>query len=554
VSAVVTTPELDEEQAKLLGRYLLARASEARNDPGAFLEFVMRSEDTNLPVRTAPHQVVFFDFVERHKRGVIKFPRGASKTFCLATYILWCMGHDPMYRAAIISAIQDQAEKVLKLVRETIENNPMVRLVFPNLRRSPNKFDSWSQTKITIARPSATKDATLSAYGVFGNIRGSRLKHVFIDDILSLENVNTDDSRAKVRQWVNADALQTIDPRGDSKAFFIGTPLHPEDLLNTTQKKDHWATLKMDVRGDIEIEDDRDPGVRIDGAPYYDHPLLKPATPPFLRLNCFDDRENLFPARWGSELVDLAAGRPGYIARKRGEMEPWVFQTEYMLLAHDYSTAMCRPEWISNCKRLARIAGVHALQVNAAPNGNLRFMGVDLAIRIGEHHDLTAFFGFEVLPSGKRQILLIEYGRYDLATKLTMVKRFHEAFGFDLIHIEDNAAQYMFVEASTLMDAGLPVKGCTTGRDKAHPEVGLPGLFDEIYRGAWIIPCGMGGDDDVDPRVESACTAAVNYVPDKHTKDVMMAWFLAWQCAKRWGIGTQPASEGGGGLSSFLER
>src|ERR1019366_6839413 len=75
---------------------------------------------------------------------------------------------------------------------------------------------------------------------------------------------------------------------------------------------------------------------------------------------------------------------------------------------------------------------------------------------------------------------------------------------------------------------------CTTGRDKAHPEVGLPGLFDEIYRGAWIIPCGMGGDDDVDPRVGSACTAAVNYGPDKHTKDAMMAWFLPWQCGWRW--------------------
>lgn len=544
--------EDDAEKVRLLTRYLLAKAAEARQDPGAFLEFCMRSEETNSPIKLAPHQAVLLDFMNSHKRGVIMMSRGASKTFCLATYIIWCMGHDPSYRAAIVSSTQEQALKVLKLIRESIETNPMVQLVFPRLIRSPNKFDSWSSERITIMRPPGTKDPTLVAYGAFGAIRGSRLKAVFIDDILSEENVATDDSRKKIIQWVDASVLQTLDTKGDTKAFLIGTPLHPQDILHEAKGRG-WASIKMDIRGDIVVDDDKDPGVRLNGAEFYDHPLLKLSVAPKLRLNCFSEEENLFPARWGSEVEAKREGRVGYIAGKRANLNPWVFQTEHMLLAQDYSTAMCRPEWIEECKRQARIRGIHKLVVGAPHNGNLRFMGVDLAIKVGEHHDLTAFFAFEVLPSGHRQILDIDFGRYDLATKLDMVKKKHEAFGFDLILIEDNAAQHLFVEMASTMDMGLPVKGATTGANKAHPEIGLPGMFNEIYRGAWLIP--NEEDGTMDPRVESWCLGAVNYVPDKHTKDVTMAGWLAYQCCRKWGIGTSPPdNSGANGLASFMER
>lgn len=542
------------EDAEILARYLLARAAEAREDPGAFLEFVMRNEEDHLPLVLSPHQAVTFDFIESHKRGVIMMPRGASKTFVLATYILWSAGNDPSYRCAVVSSIQGQAAKVLKLVRETIETNPMLRLVFPRLARSPKKTDPWTQDSITIARPPGTKDPTLAVFGAYGAIRGSRLKHVFVDDILDEENVNTDESRKKLEQWVDASVLQTIDPKGDTKQFLIGTPLHPEDILHA-KKNAGWAFLKMDVVGNIEVQDDVDPSKRLAPTPYWDHALLKVSAPPFLRLAPYPDGENLFPNRWGSEVAAKARGQVGYVEDKRSTLAPWVFQTEHMLLAQDYTLAMCRPEWISACKRKAREMGVHALVHRAPVNGNLRFLGVDLAIKVKEHHDLTAYFAFEVLPTGHRQILWIEYGRYDLSTKLAKVKQLHDAFTFDLILIEDNAAQHLFVEAVELTDMGLPVKGATTGANKAHPEVGLPGLFNEIFRGAWIVPCGPAGDHDVDDRVKAACTAAVNYVPDLHTKDIMMAWWLAYQCCRKWGIGTQPPDpNNSNGVGSYLER
>src|SRR6201999_3314390 len=110
-------------------------------------------------------------------------------------------------------------------------------------------------------------------------------------------------------------------------------------------------------------------------------------------------------------------------------------------------------------KQQARERGVFDLCVRKAPNGNLRFLGVDLAIKVGEHHDLTAMFGFEVLPTGHRQILCIEYGRWDLATKISKVSQLQDAFRFDLVLVEDNAAQALFVEQTLRENVAMPVKG-----------------------------------------------------------------------------------------------
>lgn len=550
-------PQGNVDDQIAIAKALLRKASKAREDPGYFLEFVMRNEENNLPVKLAPHQRVTLDFMVQHRRGVVMQARGASKTFMLASFILWSMGNDPQYRAAVVSSIQGQAEKVLKLVRETIESNPMLKVVFPNLRRSQNKTDPWTQTSITIARPTGTKDATLAAYGAYGKIRGSRLKAVFIDDVLDEENVNTDVARKKLIQWVDASVLQTLDPKGESKAFLIGTPLHPEDILHVAHQRG-WALLKMDIAGNVLVEDDRDKWNRAGATDYWDHPGLRLGSPPFLRLTAHDpdpnNEENLFPMRWGSEREAKAQGKQGYIAKKRQDLTPWVFQTEHMLLAQDYSIALCRPEWIEHCKKLARERGIHGLVPSAPHNGNLRFMGVDLAIKVGEHHDLTAFFTYEVLPSGHRVILDIDFGRYDLATKLKMVRDKWLAFRHDLILIEDNAAQHLFVEMENLIDVSLPVKGATTGTNKAHPEVGLPGLFNEIYRGAWLIPCAEDGS--VDPRVDAWCRGCMNYVPDKHTKDVVMAGWLAYQCTRKWGIGigAQGGPDDGGGVALLMSR
>jgi hypothetical protein len=542
----VLEDETSADNALRLQTYLQHMASKARHDVKVFLELVMRSEETQEPITCAPHQQVALDFIQDHKRGVLMMSRGASKSFLIATYLLWQMGRDPSYRAAIVSAKEDQAEVVLKFVREAIENNPMVQLVFPRLVRSPNQFDPWHKTQLTIARPSGTKTPTLSAYGAIGAIRGKRLKAVFCDDIVDEKNVNTEELRKQLVDWVDRAVQQTLDPH-DSQMFVVGTPLHPEDIFHVAQGRG-WATLKMDALGDIEVQDDRDRGNRYSDAEFWDHPLLRLSVPPKLRLTTYPDGENLFPLRWGSEIEAKKKGKVGFVEKQRRDLNPWVFQTEFMIRAQDYSTAMCRPEWLAACQKLARERGIHKMRgANSAicvPNGNLRFLGVDLAIKTGEHHDLTAFFGYEVHPSGHREILDIEYGRWDLATKIAKVREKWVACRYDLILIEDNAAQALFVEMENLVDIALPVKGATTGRNKAHPEEGLPGLFNEIHRCAWLIPSEPDGS--IDRAVEAACSGAANYVPDKHTKDVMMAWWLAYQCARLWGIpiGSQVQKEG----------
>jgi hypothetical protein len=522
---------------------LLSRAARAREDPGAFMELVMRRDEDHSPVTCAPHQRVLFDFMLGHRRGVVMVCRGGSKTFCLAAWLLWSMGRDPSYRAAVVSKNEAQALKLVQIVRDTIETNPILPVVFPNLKRSPNRFHGWTKQQLTIARPSGTRDPTLAVYGRGGAIRGSRLKEVFIDDILDQENVKTEEQRDITVNYVDSDVQRTLDTTGEARVFLIGTPLHPKDILHVAKQRG-WATLAMNIKGDITVDDDVDRWNRVDGGDYWDHPLLRLSRPPFLRLTSFPDEENLFPSRWGSEVEAARLGKWGYVRQQRETSAAWTFQTEQMLKAQDYELAMCRPEWVQACQKLARERGHREMPHRSPPNGNLRFLGVDLAIKVGEHHDLTAFFGYEVLPTGHRLVLDVEFGRWDLATKMAKVGEKWDAFRYDLILVEDNGAQSLFVEQANDTMVYLPVKGDATGSEKSHPEIGIPGLFNEIFRGAWLFP---SDDWDRSPKpLQAALDAAVDYVPDKHTKDVLMAWYLAYKCARRWGVGTAPPAEAGG--------
>jgi len=542
---------------------LLFLASKARHDVKAFFEFVMVEERTRQRMRLASHQEVVLDFLTAHQRGVLMMPRGHSKTFLIATYLLWLIGNDASFRGAIVSETEQQAKKVLALVKDYIQEPELsggrLHLVFPHLRQTQRKHEPWTQTDITIDRPAGTRDPTLIARGYQGAILGSRLKAVFVDDILSQENVMTEEGRRKVIEWVDGSLMGTLDKRGDPKAFLSGTAWHPQDLLHKATERG-WATLKMDIVGNVQVYPDEDPlscpGFGPEG---WDHPGIRPgAKVPNNRLvkHDPDPREErlLWPGQFGLAIDDVA-GQKRALAKLQRENLPHVFQQMYMMVAHDYSSALCKPEWIAACMKLAREKGVHRL-VDRYSDGGLVFTGVDLGIEVGEHNDDTSFFTFLVLDTGHRVILDIDFGKYDGATKVQKVVEKAERFNSCLVMVESNGGQKMLTEWALDKNVSLPVRAVQTTARKAHVEDGIPGLFLEIYNGAWLIPNEMDADGHivVDPRVQRWCDESINYVPDKHTGDVIMSSYLAHQGARSWGITTGSQAAEGGGLGDFLSR
>lgn len=550
----------DAARAKKVMSALLRRAAEARRDPKKFFDFVMVTDDaTKRHVKADAHQRVILDFLNEHYRGVLMVSRGHSKTFCMAAYILWMIGNDPNFRGVVIGITQEAAEKIIKAVRDYIETSERLRLVFPDMVRSPNKFDPWTQSSLTVKRQGGSRDPTLKAFGIYGPIRGARLKAVFVDDVLDDENVHTDEQRKKVITILDGAVRGTLDTTGGTKMFLVGTTLHPEDCLHVAREK-KWACLEMNVVGDITLQDDEEEWNRVNGGDEWDHPDLAPSDkhpddPTKLQIAGHAPGEILWPQRFGigqrGEKLDTDEALRR-ILKVNCNKNPIVFQREYMMIAVDQASAWCRREWVDKCELVARQKQVFRFAGGYAGEG-LVFMGVDLGLALGEHNDDTAFFVALVHDTGHRQILHIEAGKYDGAQKMRRVAELCDRFRVALCIVEGNGGQRLLAEWTLNENIALPVKAVETGKEKTDVHLGIPGLFTEIFNGAWLFP--NEGKENKPPEVERVERECVGYVPDRHTGDVLMAMYCCWKGMRMWGVTTGgQAVEGGGDLGSFMQR
>jgi hypothetical protein len=546
----------DELQA--LRDYLNERAAAARESIVAFMEFVMRAEHTRARIRVVPHQRVMLDFIQAHDRSVVIVAIGHSKTFTLVALTLWLLGRDPTSRGVIVCASEAQAKKVLAMVRDYIEGaeGAELGLVFPELRRSSREGDPWTQTAITVERPPGIKDPSLTAVGVdTERVQGSRLSWVIVDDILNQENTATKEQRDKVHQWLDTTIVNRLDPKGagasDSKLVVTNSPWHVDDIPHRLERAG-WPTLRMNIDGDITVQDDvlawRD--ARQLGLPWrpWDSDDLRPADPHApptepdkpsrCRLARRKDPENrcrLWPERFTDEAVaDLHRRHPN----------PIEFNRMYRCIVHDDDLAQCKREWIDLCLENARKAGAYSMA--AEYKGEyLTTTGVDLAVSPGEESDDCCFFTVEFRPKGFRRILDIDVGKYSGPLIIKKLFEKHRAYN-SIIRVENNAAQDFIRQFALDKDVSLPVRPHTTGRAKAHPEHGVQAVFTEISNGAWLIPNDQHGR--MHPHVQRFVEECLYYAPSKHTGDVLMAAWFAQVQGKKFGAdsGEGEGSAGGG--------
>jgi hypothetical protein len=511
---------------------LLLEADECREDIIKFFDFVARDETTRRRVQCAPHQKVMLEFLVAHNRPVVMAPVGHAKTFCLVILTLWMLGNNPSLRGAVISATQQQSEKVVGMVRDYIESSEELHLVFPNLRKSMRAGDHWTQTNLVVDRPPGIRDPSLVAVGLDGAIMGSRLNWVIVDDLLNAENTRTPDSRLKVHRWIDAALRSRLDPMGE-KLVFSNTPWHPDDIVMTLHKQG-WSTLRMDANGSVFVQDDveRVRQAEEDGVEFvpWDSQHLVPASDhpsdTVCRLAAHqpdpEHRQTLWPERLNRRQLD----------KVRRSMEVHAFNQSYLTLCRDNDSAWCRTEWIDAAKKMARDKGVFGLVGHYKGSGQA-FTGVDLAFSDKAKSDDTAFFTFATLPSGHRMILDIEIGKWNSPTVARKIVDKHRRYN-SIVVVEDVGAQKGVLQLIKDIATGIPIKGfTTTGSKKASVENGLPVIFSEIEQGLWLIPCDRNGQCSA--HVQKWIDGLLAYQPSNHTADSLMAMFFARYQAWKYG-------------------
>jgi hypothetical protein len=517
------------DRLKAVRSAFMNKAKRARTNLVDFYEMVMRDETTRARLKAAPHQVVVMKFVMDHPRCVLRLPPGFSKTYILSALTMFMLGNDVTTRGAIVSGATGQSKKPLAMVRDYIEKSPDIRLVFPHLVPSQHSADPWTQTAITVNRPSGIRDPSLTAVGYRGKLPGSRLSWLFIDDLLTMENTAVPEMRESVISWVMNSVLSRRDVVG-ARCVVSNTPYHPEDLTYELQKAG-WPTLEMTISGDIRIHnsDDwdcdeirrskvsKDEVLRLTA---HDHPKYDPAQehlPETDRLGTFfDDADEvpLWPEKFGEAAIQ---GLKNDYASRLHEY----FRLYEMKVRTDEDSAV-KVEWIEACKARARQMGIYTMSQSWQEGRT--FTGVDLAIGKKRKSGRTSVFTFGLMPDKSRVILRISAGRWSGTEIINKVFEHHTDFK-SIVRVETNAAQDFLRQWMLTMNRAIPVKSHTTGANKHSKEHGVESLFIEIENGAWLIPNDQSGRCEAE--IQTFINEVLYYNPAAHTGDTLMACWLA---------------------------
>lgn len=516
----------NEQRQATARRFRQLAAQVARTNPSEFCAFVLRDEETGLRIRQAPMHQRWHDLINQHDRLVIWSHVEGGKTNQIALgRALYELGKNPNLRIAVVSNTSDMAKKMVRQVGQYVEKSIELREVFPNLRPTHDPSLPWTAQSLTVDRGRlGGKDPSVQACGVHGNIMGSRIDLLILDDILDYENTRTPTPREDVWRWVRSSLFSRLTQ--NARVIVVGNAWHPDDLL-------HRLAREPDFKG-------------------YRFPVI-------------DKAGNLtWPDRWPKDRIEKA----------KRDLGPLEFARQLLCMARDDDTARFRREWIDTCRVRGR--GMHMVDSSwslyaalirehgydpavVLANGDvpqdpvevfqaaetierlggnpfeylqandefwflrgIRFYtGVDLAVQKHDAADLTVLFTIAVFPNGDRRVCEILSGRWGSPEIVEKIIDVHRRFG-SIVIVENVGAQDYIVQFVRDRSAATVIP-FTTGRTKAHPEFGVESLAAEFAAGKWMIPTLEGQNA---PEVDAWISELLFYDPMAHTGDrVMAGWF-----------------------------
>jgi predicted phage terminase large subunit-like protein len=168
------------------------------------------------------------------RRKLLLVPRSHLKsTLVTVGYTLYRIAQDPKVRILIANATYDMATTFLSQIKKHLQTNPIFRELYGDLSTGADK---WSENMISVPTPEAfvKKEATVTAYGVGGNLVSQHYDLIIMDDIVNRDFVNTPEQIMKTILFYK-DALDLLEPTG--KLIIIGTRWHQMDLYGWIMDK-----------------------------------------------------------------------------------------------------------------------------------------------------------------------------------------------------------------------------------------------------------------------------------------------------------------------------
>lgn len=455
----------------------------ARTCPNAFFEYVMRSEETNKPVKNAEIHLRWNRHRDKHKRVIIIAPVEHGKTAQAVSRSLWELGKNPFLRIAIVQCTRTMAMKSLGNMREHIETNERLREVFPDLDKN-TKGMPWRDSMFFLERDTFAKDPSVQACGAYGAINGSRVDLLMVDDLLDYENTRNPDQLKKMIEWFDAVCQRRVTKKG--RIWVIGTPWTRDDLLAVLSARSGFALLQI---GAVENPDDSP-----------------------------KDWIPVWPEEWTLERI---------LDAKENTLADQFAQTILCKISTDQNSRF-QKAWFEAALRAGQGLYLVSSQPNDANGWPMQcFTGVDLGIGQTEDHDETWIVTIGLDERKRRRVVNIQHGRWlapDIVARVKATQmRFHS-----VVNVESNQGQE-FIAAFARGD-GFSITSSNTDAKKWDQKIGIEGVAIEMKNGMWVYPSGELGQE-VDHDLLLLRQGCEDFKSDVrvHTPDCVMAVWLAWK-------------------------
>jgi len=467
--------------------------------------------------------------------AVFTYPRdhGKSKHLSVA-YPLWRMAKDHNVRILSISRTGAVAESFLSEIVSNIERNelykewaenidPMREGVVPRMKPTRKQTEDWSGKSITIEREDiGSKDPTIWATGLFGQILARRADVIILDDVVDQQNSMTELQRKKVIDWIETTVLPVLVPGGT--LIYLGNTWHQDDVVSKFMTDPRFVVQKR--QGAIIHEADRQ-----DLWQKWGSIMLNITVPPKERFKAADEyyQQNQADMDAGSQVLwkERYPYSRLYLERL---LNPYVFARMYQCDPSNRPDQVIKDEWIEAAMKKGKHLRFqdtphekNFLEVSAA--------GMDLAISLEEAADDTALIyldlvrqGYDGVEDGDYIIRQIHRGKFTPNEQRTKAKIAWMSHGMATVRVE--SVGYQASLTIDLKNEGVPVTAYHTGGEKFDPEIGINSLAVAMELGQVVIP-----SDPTDPRTIMLASQLANEMrafPDGHTGDALMALWFAY--------------------------
>lgn len=399
--------------------------------------------ETMLSMEVSRHHEEWSRLIHHHDNLAIEAPRDHGKSFFWSfAYPIWRAYHNwipssldtnqfksvPRISVGyIFSNTQDQAIKLLELIRYEVESNPKLYHLVPSSK------DIWSKTELKFSN-----GAQIRARGWGQATRGAHPVWVVCDDCLNDESMYSELTREKQKEYYFSAVTPMVVPGGQK--IVVGTPFHALDLYQALQENTMYTFKRF--------------------------PAISEET-----------GEPLWPTRYSKQML----------LKRKEEVGSTRFAREYLCIPISNDSSLFPEMILQQCYDYQ--AEMPTFMTPEMRQSFQVFTGVDLAMSATVGADYTVITTLGVDQFGNRHLLDIRRKRgMALTDQLREIIDVNKTYRPSKILIENNNFQRIFAD-ELIRNTDLPVEGfTTTGHNKNSLQNGVPSLQILFENRKFVIP------------------------------------------------------------------